>query len=152
MNMRVPAPISAEHHESLAELERASKAGGMTGAAAKEAGRLLRDHISREEEVALPPLALLKQLAKGEVDASMTEARALTDRLEAELPSILTEHYAIVQALNRLADAADSEGLPEYLRLAEKLIQQSRMKEDVFYPTARLVGRHLNMVLAPQTA
>ena len=145
MNMRVPAPLCAEHHEFQIELERAAKAGGMTGAAAKEAARLLNAHFVKEETFALPPLALLKQLAKGENDATMAQAHALTDQLEAELPDMLKEHYAIVQALNRMGDAADSEGLPEYLRLAEKLIAQSRMKEDVLYPAALLVGRYLKL-------
>jgi hypothetical protein len=58
---------------------------------------------------------------------------------------MLKDHYAIVQALNRMSDAADSEGLPEYLRLAEKLIAQSRMREDVLYPAALLVGRYLRL-------
>lgn len=145
MNMRVPAPLSAEHHEFHIELERAAKAGGMTGAAAKEVARLLNDHFVKEESFALPPLALLKQLAKGENDPSMAQAQKLTDQLEAELPALLNDHYAIVQALNRLGDAADSEGLPEILRLADKLIAQSRMKEDVFYPAALLVGRYLKL-------
>lgn len=149
MNMRVPAPLCAEHHEFQNGLERAAKAGGMTGAAAKEVARLLKDHFNKEETFALPPLALLKQLAKGEIDPSMTETQKLTDQLETELPNLLKDHYAIVQALNRMGDAADSEGLSEVLRLAEKLIAQSRMKEDVLYPAALLVGRYLK--LAGQT-
>jgi hypothetical protein len=145
MNMRVPAPISAEHHECQLELERAATAGGMTGAAAKEAARLLNDHYVKEAAFALPPLALLKRLAKGESDDAMPEAEKLTDQLAAEMPEMLKDHYAIVQALNRMSDAADSEGLPEYLRLAEKLIAQSRMREDVLYPAALLVGRYLRL-------
>ena len=145
MNMRVPAPISAEHHESQADLKRAAAAGGMTGAAAKEAARLLNDHYVKEAAFALPPLALLKRLAKGESDDALFEAERLTDQLAAEMPDMLKDHYAIVQALNRMSDAADSEGLPDYLRLAEKLIAQSRMREDVLYPAALLVGRYLRL-------
>ncbi len=147
MNMRVPAPISAEHQELQLDLERAGKAGGMTGAAAKEAARLLQVHHQKEESFAFPPLALLRQLAKGDVDPAMADARALTTHLEADLPELMKDHYAIVQALNRLADAADSEGLPEFLRLAEKLIAQARMKEEIFYPAALLIGRYLDVTL-----
>jgi iron-sulfur cluster repair protein YtfE (RIC family) len=148
MNMRVPAPISAEHHELNVELERATKAGGMTGAAAKEVARLLHDHMIKEEEIALPPLTLLKSLTKGDVDADAAGMRELTARFEAELPGMLAEHFAIVQALNRLADAADSEGLPEHMRFAEKLISHVKMEEDVLYPAALLVGRHLKTLAA----
>ncbi|MFN3892902.1 MAG: hypothetical protein ACK4MV_21100 [Beijerinckiaceae bacterium] len=143
MNIRVPAPLSAEHHELQSELERATQAGGMTAVAAREVARLLHDHLAKEEEFALPPLALLKQLAKGADESSMAEARALTQRLETEMPNLLAEHFAIVQALNRLADAADSEGLPEQIRFADKLIAHVRMEEDILYPAAILVGRHL---------
>lgn len=143
MNMRAPAPLSAEYHELHAELERAAKAGGMTAVAAKEVTRLFHDLFVKEDEFALPPLALLKQLAKGEDASSMADARKLTDRLEAELPNLLAEHFVIVQALNRLADAADSEGLPEQMRFADKMIAHVRMKEDVLYPAAILVGLYL---------
>ena len=143
MTVRVPAPISAEHNEMNAELERALKAGGLTGAAAKEVARLLKDHIARDEEFALPPLALLKQLSRGEVDSSMTAVCSLIDRFESELPNMLAEHFAIVQALNRLSDAADSDGLPDQMRFAEKLIARLKMEEDILYPAALLVGRYL---------
>lgn len=152
MDMRVPAAISAEHHELRAELERAIKAGGMTAAAAREVARLLQEHFRKEEEFALPPLALLKQLSKGDIEPSMAGAWTLTDRLEAELPEMLTEQFAIVQALNRLGDAADSEGLPDVVRFAEKLMAHAKMKEEILYPAARLVGRYLKATLAQAEA
>lgn len=145
MNIRVPAPISAEHQALHIDLDRASKSGGMTGAAAQEVARLLHTHTAKEEEVALAPLAFLKPLAKGEIDAWVEETRLLTDRLEVEYPSLLKEHFAIVQALNRLADAADSEGLPEYVRLAEQLSAHISMEEEILYPAALLVGRYLRL-------
>lgn len=150
MDMRVPAAISAEHHEVRVELERATQAGGMTGVAAREVSRLLHDHFRKEEEFALPPLALLKQLSKGDIEPSMADVWTLTDRLEAELPEMLTEQFAIVQALNRLGDAADSEGLPDFVRFAEKLMAHAKMKEEILYPTARLVGRYLKATLAQE--
>ena len=145
MNIRVPAPISAEHHALQIDLDRASKSGGMTGAAAQEIVRLLHTHMAKEEEVALAPLALLKQLAQGELDASAEATRLLTDRFESEYPNLLKEHFAIVQALNRLADAADSEGLPEHMRLAEKLSAHINMEEEILYPAALLLARYLKL-------
>lgn len=146
MTLPVPSPIAAEHHELHVELERATKAGGMTGAAAHEVARLLHSHFVKEEEIALPPLAILKQLSKGEYDPAWAEIQALADRLEAELPDMLAEHSAIVQALNRLSDAADSEGLPDVVRFAENLAAHAKMEEEVLYPAAVLVGRHLKAI------
>ena len=150
MNLQVPASIAAEHHELHAELERATKAGGTTGAAAKEVARLLHGHFVKEEEYAMPPLALLRQLARGETDPSMADVRRLTDRLEAELPQMLAEHSGIVQALNRLADAADAEGHPEIVRFTDKLIAHAKMEEDILYPAALLVGRYLKAMMPRQ--
>lgn len=150
MNFQVPAAISAEHRELHAELERATGAGGATGAAAKEVARLLHGHFEKEEAYAMPPLSLLGRLAKGELDPSMAAARKLTDQLQAQLPEMLAEHAAIVQALNRLSDAADLEGLPDVVRFSDKLIAHAKMEEDILYPAALLVGRHLKAMLPPQ--
>lgn len=152
MNLHVPAALAAERNAFRAEIERAISAGGMTGAAAKEVARLLDDHFAREEDYALPPLSLLRRLAKGERDPAMERAGELAERLEAEMPALLAEHSTIVQALNRLADAADSDGQPEIVRLCDKLIAHVRLEEDVLYPAALLVGRHLRMSSASQAA
>ncbi|MBX9759846.1 MAG: hypothetical protein K2Y29_13805 [Beijerinckiaceae bacterium] len=148
MSLHAPAAIAAEHHELHAELERAIGAGGTTGAAAREVARLLHGHFVKEEAYAMPPLSLLGKLSRGEYDPSMLEARKLTDQLEAELPQMLAEHSAIVQALNRLSDAADSDGLPDIVRFCDKLIAHAKMEEEILYPAALLVGRQLK-AMAP---
>jgi hypothetical protein len=50
-----------------ARLVEATKERGAVGEAAREVARLLHPHFVREEEFALPPLALLADAARGNV-------------------------------------------------------------------------------------
>ena len=147
MVIQIPAALKAEHEELHGELVRATKAGGRTGDAARAVATLMHPHFIKEEEYALPPLGLLGQLSKGEMDDSMSDVISMTDKLEAELPVMLAEHKAIVKALERLIEAAKSENKPEYMRFAERLTAHARAEEEVSYPTALLIGRYLKAVL-----
>lgn len=99
MKFEIPEPLKLEHAELHAELVKATKVPGKIGEAARQVAALLHPHFVKEEEYALPPLGLLPTLAQGEVTPDMTQVLALTDRLRAELPPMLTEHQAIVVAL-----------------------------------------------------
>lgn len=147
MKFLIPEPLRAEHAELHAELVDATKAGGRVGEAAKEVAKRLHPHFVREEELALPPLGLLASLAKGAVDPDMAEALALTDRLETELPGMLTEHKEIVAALGELVAAANVEKKPKHARFAEKLMLHAQTEEEVLYPAAVLIGRYLKLKL-----
>ncbi|HSA88922.1 MAG TPA: hypothetical protein VLF42_03385 [Burkholderiales bacterium] len=59
MKFEIPKPLQAEHEELHATLARATQEPGAVGEAAREVARLLHPHFVREEQFALPPLALL---------------------------------------------------------------------------------------------
>ncbi len=147
MEYLTPKTLKAEHARLHAELEAATKAGGRIGGAAKEVARKLHPHFEREEEFALPPLALLEALAKGAANTDMADVLVLTDKLEAERPGMLAEHEDIVAALGKLEVAAKAENKPEYACFAEKLIEHARTEEEVLYPAAVLVGRYIRLSL-----
>lgn len=140
MKFEIPAPLQAEHGELHARLERATKEPGAVGEAAREVARLLHPHFVREEEFALPPLALLAPIARGDASPEMAEVLPMTRRLKAELPAMLREHAAIVAALGRLREAAAAAGLTEHERFAEALVLHAQTEELVLYPAAILVG------------
>lgn len=139
----IPEAMRAEHAELHEALVEATRAPGDVGAAAREVARVLHPHFVREEEIALPPLGLLEDLARGVVTADMAAVLQLTDALRAELPRMLEEHAAIRLALARLAATADEQGQPEYARLAEKIMLHAATEEQVTYPTALLVGEYV---------
>lgn len=145
MNARrvaIPEAIEAEHRAILEALAEAALAPGAVGAAARELAAVLQPHFVREEEIALPPLKLLAQLARDEgvPEAVLAETLAMADALKVELPAMLKEHSAIDAAVWKLRAAAFAEDAQKYERLAEQLALLARAEEDVLYPAAVLVG------------
>lgn len=152
MKYHIPEPLKAEHEELHARLVKATKAGGRTAEAARAVAKLMHPHFVKEEEYALPPLGLLPQVMNGKVTPSMSSVLTMTDKLEAELPAMLSEHQQIVAALKALVDAAKAEAKPDYVHFAEKLMAHARMEEEVSYPTALLIGRYVRLALAAAKA
>jgi hypothetical protein len=147
MKYSIPQPLQQEHEELHAELRNATQAGGAVGEAARALATLMHPHFVKEDEFALPPLALLQALAQGEVTTGMTEVLTLTDRLAAELPAMLAEHKSIVAALERLVAEAKRAERSDIVRFAEKLILHAQTEEQVMYPAALLVGRFVRQQL-----
>jgi hypothetical protein len=145
MDFSIPQPLKMEHDELHEELARAIRAGGRTGAAAREVANLLHPHFVREEEFALPPLGILASVARNEEVSGMADAVAMADRLKSELPQMLAEHQEIVTALGALTSAALEEGHNEHARFAQKLILHARTEEEVLYPATILLGEYLKL-------
>ncbi|HET9646171.1 MAG TPA: hemerythrin domain-containing protein [Burkholderiaceae bacterium] len=122
------------------------------GDAAKALAKLMHPHFLKEDDFALPPLGLLKTLAQGAVTAEMAGVLELTDRLSAELPTMLAEHKTIVSALERLAEAARRTERSDIVQFARKLILHAETEEQVMYPAALLVGSYVRLRLAEATS
>jgi hypothetical protein len=145
MEFKIPRPLTLEHEELHAELQKATKARGQIGEAAKAVAKILHPHFVREEQYALPPLGLLTLLAKGEFNEEMKEVLKMPDRLDAELPQMLEEHKAIVAALEDLSKVAQRAKKPQYSKFAQKLIQHAQMEEEILYPASMLIGEYLEL-------
>ena len=148
MKFEIPLPLRQEHEQLHTELRRATQADGEVGEAARRLARLMHPHFVKEDEIALPPLGLLQQLAAGGVDPDMAGVLSLTDRLRAELPSMLAEHRTIVDALARLEDAARRAGRDDVVGFAQALKLHAATEEQVMYPAAILVGEFVRRQLA----
>lgn len=143
----IPESMKAEHDGLHAELVKATRERGAVGAAAKAVAKVLHNHFVREEEFAIPPLGLLRQLAEGKVSADMKDVLAMTEKLRNELPEMLEEHRRIVEALDRLIAAATKSRKPSVSRFAEKLKLHAKNEEEVAYPAAILIGEYLKLKL-----
>lgn len=146
--LEIPTALKVEHEKLHAELSAATKLPGKTGQAAKKVAAVLHEHFVSEEEFAMPPLALLGPIAEGHVTSEMRSVIALTDRLKAEMPRMLSEHKAIVQALEELGQAAKAERHPDVSVFVEELTTHAQTEEQVLYPAAVLVGEYLKLKLA----
>ena len=136
----IPLALRVEHAKLHADLSLATKLPGKTGEAARQVAAVLHEHFLSEEEFAMPPLALLGPLAAGQVTSEMRAVIELTDRLRAEMPRMLGEHAAIVQALKELGHAAAAERHPDVSRFVEELTAHAQTEEQVLYPAAGLGG------------
>jgi hypothetical protein len=141
--LEVPDLLKSEHEILHATLAQATREAGALGAAAKRVAALLHPHFVKEEQFALPPLALLPRLARGEVTADMEHALTLTERLERELPGMLEDHRAIVGALGELRSVAHAAHRPEYAEFADDLIRHAQTEELLLYPAAIVAGRYI---------
>jgi hypothetical protein len=138
--VEIPESIRIEHEQIHGALVAATEAPGRAGEAARELASVLHPHFVREEEIALPPLALLAPLARGEFTPEMLSVLPLTDALRAEMPEMLRQHGEIAAAARRLEQTAQEEGNHEIELVAKKLQLHARSEEEVFYPAAILVG------------
>jgi iron-sulfur cluster repair protein YtfE (RIC family) len=136
----IPESIRVEHRAIHEQLEEAMQAPGQVGEAARTLGKVLHPHFVREEEIALPPLGALVQLAAGTLPSDATALLTMTDTLKRELPGMLAEHTRIRGAVRELREAARVEQAAKYERLAEQLALHAQTEEEVLYPAAVLVG------------
>ena len=147
LECKIPDALKAEHEEIHEELAKVTRLGGKTGEAAQRVARIMDPHFIKEEEMAMPPLGLLRPLAEGTAKAEMAQVIDLTDRLKKELPTMLKEHQVIVGALGALIEAAKQEDKPQALQLAERLKHHAKTEEEFLYPAAVLVGEYLKLKL-----
>lgn len=148
MSSVIPESLRREHDEIRAELLAASKVGGDIGDAAQRALAILECHFEKEDSFALPPLAALAPLARGESVGDMAGIARLSQRLREELPALLADHQAIVTALQQLVAAARRSGKEQWVWFATKAMQHARMEEELLYPAALLVGEHIRQRIA----
>ena len=119
---------------------------GGVGDAARAIDSLLSSHFKHEEELALRPLGLLRGLGRDGSSADISSAIGMTVKIEQNLPQLLDEHRAILEASKRLGDAARRERKPQFLDVADRLWLHTRIAEEVLYPAAILLGEHLRVV------
>lgn len=73
----------------------------------------------------------------------MTAVLAMTDKLKADMPKMLSEHTDITAALGQLRSAAVSENKPEGVKFADEPTAHAHTEEQITYPTALLIGLYV---------
>ena len=137
---QIPSSIRTEHGNIQEGLQAAIKKGGPVGAAARQLNAVLKPHFEREEQLALPPLALLKPLAESWPRRSAHYDAALADSLRKEWPRMVTEHIAIKRAVMHLERVAGRHSDWTTVSLTKQLSLHAQQEEDVLYPAAVLAS------------
>ena len=143
MKFEIPRPLKVEHEKLHDILRKATKEAGELGDAAKGVAKLMHPHFLKEEQYALPPLGLLRDLAQGKVTPDMKGVLELTDKLKADLSQMLEEHKSIVAALGKLSAVAKKGNKMEYAEFADALMLHAQTEEEISYPTAILIGEYV---------
>ncbi len=139
-SFEIPKAMQVEHEALHSELARLTKAEGRTGEAAQNLARVLDPHFQKENRYALPTLGLLVPLSEGKFDCGMAAVLSMTDRLQADMPTMLAEHKEISTAISQLRNAASSENKLEGVKFADELAAHAQTEEQITYPTALLIG------------
>jgi Hemerythrin HHE cation binding domain len=147
MKFETPQSMKLEHKELHAELEKATKEPGEIGKAANKVAKVLHAHFVSEEEYAMPPLSILRQITSGNLTREMSEVLEMTEKLKSNLPQMLDEHKEIVKALTELETASSNENRLEYVHFCEKLKLHAQTEEEVMYPASILVGEFIKIKL-----
>ena len=106
MKFEIPKPLQVEHEELHARLVEATRQPGAVGEAAREVARLLHPHFVREEEFALPPLALLEKLAREWLELERRRApfqvSAIEEQRDLEVAGL--QFQSRIDRMDKLAD------------------------------------------------
>ena len=143
--LEAPLALRLDHKSLREALNRALEDKAGVGDAARAIDPLVSSHFKHEEELALRPLGLLRGIARDASSADIASAIAMTGKIEQDLPQLLDEHRAILEASKRLADVARRERKPQFVDVADRLWLHARIAEEVLYPAAILLGEHLRV-------
>jgi hemerythrin-like domain-containing protein len=142
MPLLAPSSMEKEHQEIWQLLIRVQHLSGKTGSIAEKLAKDLKAHIEKEEELALPLLGILGDIADGKLKNGVAKkASLLGSKFEREYPGMIRGHREIRKYLERLKKVGAEEGHLTAVRFSEALEKHSREEEEVLYPAAILAGR-----------
>ncbi|MEM0271550.1 MAG: hemerythrin domain-containing protein [Thermoprotei archaeon] len=128
----------AELNRALTTL--AARTDGV-GELAKQLLQALRPHQEREEELVLPILEALGDLAIGGV-ASAEKPAELAGKLSAEYHIMFREHEEILDRVNKLCGEAEKVGDKDAAQFGEHLKVHIALEETVLYPAALVASKY----------
>lgn len=142
----VPSVLKKEHDQFLEKMARIASFQDSTGRVAKKLYELMAYHFKEEEEYVLPPLGLLPVLAMGKIPEQSEKVIQLTERFRSNSAKMIAEHQMIKAYLDEMMHADAKENHPELAGFDRELQKHAASEEEVFFPTAILIGEYLKLV------
>jgi len=139
-NLKVPESLKEEHEELLDGIRRYSRGNDRTGASVRELLKTLEPHVKKEDEIVLPLLGLMGELAAGEPIENPNALMLLHEKYVGEYRGMFTEHVAIKRAVKAAKRNARAEGHPDLSETLDALLHHARIEEEALYPAALAVG------------
>jgi hemerythrin-like domain-containing protein len=142
MPLSAPPSMEHEHDEIWRLLIEVQHLSGKTGSIAEKLSKDLKDHIDKEESLALPLLGILRDIADRKLTSGVAKrASLLGSKLEKEYSGMLHGHKELYKILERLKKVGAEEGHLTAIRFAEALETHSKQEEEVLYPAAIVAGQ-----------
>lgn len=142
---QVPSSIKKDHEYLLDKIHRITLLPDSTGLAAGKLSDLMQHHFKEEEAMALPALGLLPLLSGGKLPDQSKEVIEMCEKLKAQLVHLDVEHQLIKAYMDELMNVATKENHPEVIELEQALQKHAKTEEEVFFPTAILIGEYLKL-------
>jgi hypothetical protein len=146
MPLGIPEAMNEEHEELHAELAKATKTPGKVGEAAGRVAELLHAHFEKENELALPVIGVVRELAEGKTSPDFPKALVLADEFRAEYAKMLQEHTDILKALMMLEKTARAAKKGYAVDFVRKLKLHAKTEEDLTYPAVLMAGTLLRQL------
>jgi hypothetical protein len=143
MPLKIPETMELEHEELHKELRKATRAPGKVGTAAKHVAQVLHPHFERENELALPVIGVVRELAEDRTSPDFPKALELFQKFKPEYEKMLQEHVEIVKALDELEKAAKKAKKTRVIDFVQKLKLHAKTEEDLTYPAVLMAGKLL---------
>jgi hypothetical protein len=140
-----PSSIKKEHEHLLEKIYKITLFHDSTGLAAVKLYDLMQHHFKEEEDFVLPPLGLLPLLTSGKLPEQSKEVIQLSEKLKSQLSHLSLEHQLIKAYMDELMQAAAKENHPEIIEFEQELQKHAKTEEEVFFPTAILIGEYLKL-------
>ncbi|HET6513266.1 MAG TPA: hypothetical protein VFH43_13820 [Candidatus Kapabacteria bacterium] len=144
--IEIPRALEVEHDAIHKDLKAIIALKGKTGVAAERLADALHEHFDEEQEYAMPPLGVLKDVAAGRTGPRIDHAALLAEQLEREMPKMLAEHRIILERIDALRLAARDEQRDDAIRFADELQLHAQYEEEVLYPATIILGRYLDLL------
>ena len=144
--IEIPRALEIEHEAIHRDLKAIIGHKGKTGVAAERLADALHEHFEEEQEYAMPPLGVLKDVAAGKSGPQIDRAMVLAEQLEREMPKMLAEHQIILERIEALRNAAREEQRDDAIRFADELQLHAQYEEEVLYPATIILGRYLDLL------
>jgi len=141
----VPSVLKKEHNQFLEKLAGIASLQDSTGRCAKKLYELMDYHFKEEEDYVLPPLGLLPVLAMGKIPEQSEKVIQLTERFRSNSAKMIAEHQMIKAYLDEMMLVGAKENHPEISGFDQELQKHAASEEEVFFPTAILIGEYLKL-------
>lgn len=145
----VPVSIKKEHQYLLDKIQKLTLIPDSTGFMAIKLNDLMQHHFSEEEDYVLPPLGLLNMLANGKIPEQSHEIILLTEKLKSQLSHMNVEHQMIKAYFDELLQVATMDNRTEIIEFEKEVLKHAIIEEEVFFPTAILIGEYLKLKSNP---